>query len=224
MRKSTKIVKRILALFLVVLMSINTLGAVVSDNDGSAFITKAEFDSLKNNFQSQIDQYNTSIDSKIDGAIAAYLAGITVEKKRNVDIIVTNYNDIYWIPNIKIYGKYKKWTSNTNKTVITTNQWFKPNANEKRHNIRGMGIEIFDILDTLTGIITGYFSGSYSSVSGGLAEGRSSYVSSSGYSQTCPVLFILMEKETDGQYYISQNAPWRNDMVEYATMISERHF
>ena len=31
--------KRFFALFLVVLMSINTLGAVVSDNDGSAFIT-----------------------------------------------------------------------------------------------------------------------------------------------------------------------------------------
>ena len=81
MRKSTRIVKKLLALFLVVLMSINTLGAVVSDNDGSAFITKAEFDSLKNDFQSQIDQYNTSIDSKIDGAIASYLAGINVAKK-----------------------------------------------------------------------------------------------------------------------------------------------
>ena len=81
MRKSTRIVKRTLALFLVVLMSINSFGTVVSDNDGSAFITKAEFDSLKNNFQSQIDQYNTSIDSKIDGAIASYLAGINIAKK-----------------------------------------------------------------------------------------------------------------------------------------------
>ena len=80
MKKSTRIVKRILALFLVVLMSIESFGAVVSDNDGSAFITKAEFDSLKNNFQSQIDQYNTSIDSKIDGAIASYLAGISVAR------------------------------------------------------------------------------------------------------------------------------------------------
>ena len=65
MRKSTKIVKRILALFLVVLMSINSFGAVVSDNDGSAFITKAEFDSLKNNFQAQIDQYNTWQNKKV---------------------------------------------------------------------------------------------------------------------------------------------------------------
>ena len=78
MRKSTRIVKKLLALFLVVLMSIESFGAVVSDNDGSAFITKAEFDSLKNDFQSQIDQYNTSIDSKIDGAIASYLAGVRV--------------------------------------------------------------------------------------------------------------------------------------------------
>ena len=66
-------------------MSIESFGAVVGDNDGSAFITKAEFDSLKNNFQSQIDQYNTSIDSKIDGAIASYLSGITLEKKSNLD-------------------------------------------------------------------------------------------------------------------------------------------
>ncbi len=87
MRKSTRIVKRILALFLVVLMSINTFAAVVGDNDGAAFITKAEFDSLKNNFQAQIDQYNTSIDSKIDGAIASYLSGISVVKKESINII-----------------------------------------------------------------------------------------------------------------------------------------
>ena len=95
MRKSTRIVKRIGALFLVVLMSINTLGAVVSDNDGSAFITKAEFDSLKNNFQSQIDQYNTSIDSKIDGAIASYLAGISVEKTSVLDNLFYDDDGIY---------------------------------------------------------------------------------------------------------------------------------
>ena len=58
----------------------NSFTAVVSDNDGSAFITKAEFDSLKNDFQSQIDQYNSAIDSKIDNAIASYLAGISVSK------------------------------------------------------------------------------------------------------------------------------------------------
>lgn len=65
---------KMLVLF-VLLYAINSFAAVVSDNDGSAFISKAEFDSLKNSFQSQIDAYNTSIDSKIDFAIASYLAG-----------------------------------------------------------------------------------------------------------------------------------------------------
>ena len=78
MSKGTRLIKRVAALFLVLLFSIESFAAIVSDNDGSAFITKAEFDSLKNDFQTQIDNYNTSIDSKIDGAIAAYLAGIKV--------------------------------------------------------------------------------------------------------------------------------------------------
>ncbi len=75
-----KLCKKI-AILLIISLKINSLAAVVSDNDGSAFITKAEFDSLKNDFQAQIDKYNTSIDSKIDGAIAAYLAGIRVSKE-----------------------------------------------------------------------------------------------------------------------------------------------
>ena len=106
MRKSTRIVKRLLALFLVVLMSIESIGAVVSDNDGSAFITKAEFDSLKNNFQSQIDQYNVSIDSKIDGAIASYLAGINVAKKTNKSILIKDWTTGYTMMNGIIGNDY----------------------------------------------------------------------------------------------------------------------
>lgn len=85
MRKSTGIVKRIFTLLLVVLIRINTFATVVSDNDGSAFITKAEFDSLKNDFQSQLDQYNTSIDNKIDAVIASYLAGIRVASEKTLE-------------------------------------------------------------------------------------------------------------------------------------------
>ena len=73
--------KKALCLIFAFLLSINSFAAVVSDNDGSAFITKAEFEALKDNFASQVDQYNTSIDSKIDGAIAAYLAGSQLQKK-----------------------------------------------------------------------------------------------------------------------------------------------
>ena len=91
MLKNNNLIKKLGIIFLIIVFSNNVFGAVVSDNDGSAFITKAEFDSLKNNFQSQIDQYNTSIDSKIDGAIASYLAGISVDTiktyKMNIDEI-----------------------------------------------------------------------------------------------------------------------------------------
>ena len=62
------------------LLSIDTLAAVVSDNDGAAFVTKAEFEALKTNFATQINNYNDSIDKKIDGAIASYLAGIQLSQ------------------------------------------------------------------------------------------------------------------------------------------------
>jgi hypothetical protein len=99
MRKGTRLIKRAVPLFLVLLLCIENFAAIVSDNDGSAFITKAEFDSLKNNFQSQIDQYNTSIDQKIDGAIASYLAGIrlskTTELTNNLNKLQNSY-DVFW--------------------------------------------------------------------------------------------------------------------------------
>ena len=92
MRKSTKIIKKLLALFLVVLISIDSFAAVVSDNDGAAFVTKAEFDALKRNFNDQIAKYNTSIDSKIDGAIANYLAGIKLSQESYIELdSKTNY-------------------------------------------------------------------------------------------------------------------------------------
>ena len=80
-----KLFKKHISIILMLALISNSFAAVVSDNDGSAFITKAEFDSLKNNFQSQIDQYNTSIDAKIDSAIAQYLSGVKVETTKDAD-------------------------------------------------------------------------------------------------------------------------------------------
>ena len=99
MKKSTRRIKRAIATFLVVLMSIESFGAVVSDNDGSAFITKAEFDALENDFQAQINIFNTNIDDKIDTAISAYLAGMTIAREKESDgylgqIKIKNENDI----------------------------------------------------------------------------------------------------------------------------------
>lgn len=85
--KKNKKINMVISLFLVTIISLESFAAAVSDNDGSAFISKAEFDSLKNNFQSQIDQYNTSIDSKIDEAIASYISGIKVSRENKVNLI-----------------------------------------------------------------------------------------------------------------------------------------
>ena len=76
-----------LIILLVFTLSINTFSAVVSDNDGSAFISKAEYDSLKSGFQSQLNGYFTSIDQKIDEAISNYLTGIKITVDGNVDAL-----------------------------------------------------------------------------------------------------------------------------------------
>ena len=86
------VLKKCITPMMITFMCFKSIAAVVSDNDGSAFITKAEFDSLKNTFQSQIDQYNASIDSKIDTAIAAYLSGIKVSTKTNLRSIINEIN------------------------------------------------------------------------------------------------------------------------------------
>ena len=125
MTRNTKLAKKITALFLVLLLSIDSLAAVVSDNDGAAFVTKAEFEALKENFDKQIDEYNKSIDYKIDGAIASYLAGIKLTtnyqldmcsskivypltfamKNKSLDWTKWNTNGAtpYWAPNYKFY-------------------------------------------------------------------------------------------------------------------------
>ncbi len=98
MKYTNKIISNLSKVFLfMVLLSVEVTASVVSDNDGSAFITKGEFDSLKNNFQTQIDRYNNSIDSLIDVAISSYLAGIKADK----NIKLTNIYDILGGHNIK---------------------------------------------------------------------------------------------------------------------------
>ena len=90
-----KFMKRIVALFMIALININTYAAV-SGNDGSAYITKAEFDAAVNAFNEQMDNYEASIVSKVDGAIANYLAGLSSE--RTIPIILPGYT---WM---KSYG------------------------------------------------------------------------------------------------------------------------
>ncbi|MBQ2204573.1 MAG: hypothetical protein II411_01605, partial [Lachnospiraceae bacterium] len=79
----------IILLTLVILFNTVSYASLVSDNDGSAFITKSEFDSLKNDFQSKLNEYNVGIDNKIDVAIAAYLAGISLASQQKLTNLIT---------------------------------------------------------------------------------------------------------------------------------------
>ena len=63
---------------MVFMLSLNTFAAIVADNDGSAFVTKYEFEALKSDFNKQVQNYKDSLEGKIDGAIASYLAGIKI--------------------------------------------------------------------------------------------------------------------------------------------------
>lgn len=86
--------KKALILYIVLALVLITniiRAAVVSDNDGSAFVTKAEFETLKDDFAKQVENYNLSIDGKIDGAIASYLAGLRLANFVDWEWLFDNY-------------------------------------------------------------------------------------------------------------------------------------
>ena len=113
--------KKALCLIFAFLLSINNFAAVVADNDGSAFITKAEFDSLKNDFQSQLNNFNMNIDNKIDSAIASYLAGVKIDK----EVELSNNKSILKYPltivNFENDLTKEKWNNQS-----TTGRWWAP--------------------------------------------------------------------------------------------------
>lgn len=86
-----KFIKKVLSFILVCILSVNSYAAVGA-NDGSAFITKAEFDALVNTFNEQMDNYENGLVSKIDGAIANYLAGLSDVTVFSQDNIVEKAN------------------------------------------------------------------------------------------------------------------------------------
>lgn len=87
-------IKVAIVCLMIINISFFNYAAIVSDNDGSAFVTKAEFESMKKSFDEQVAQYNTSIDGKIDGAIATYLAGIKLSKKGSGTNYISNMSDV----------------------------------------------------------------------------------------------------------------------------------
>ncbi|MBO6119235.1 MAG: hypothetical protein J6P02_02075 [Lachnospiraceae bacterium] len=104
-------ITKVFSILFVIMFTLSSFGAIVSDNDGSAFVTKSEFESLKKDFANQITSYNDSIDGKIDGAIASYLAGIRLSTKDNRNLYFSN------------------WKKITMFNAALSNEWKLPNTN-----------------------------------------------------------------------------------------------
>ena len=120
--RKMKLSKRLFSLLLIIFLCIENFAAIVSDNDGSAFVTKAEFEAIKRDFADQVMNYQDSVDAKIDGAIANYLAGIKVAKQIHVRLI----SDIE-----TVVGKgYRNWKSDdliSHANRLTT-EWIMGNS------------------------------------------------------------------------------------------------
>ncbi|MBR1844364.1 MAG: hypothetical protein IJ790_01390 [Lachnospiraceae bacterium] len=85
-------VRKILSIFISLILISDVFAVAVSDNDGAAFITKSEFDSLKAEFQNTLNSFNYGIDSKIDNAIASYLAGAKASKTYKITTNIDTFN------------------------------------------------------------------------------------------------------------------------------------
>ena len=129
-----RLIRSKIATILVVLMCINSFAAVVGDNDGAAFITKAEFESLKNDFQTQINRYNTSLDSKIDGAIGNYVNGIKTARTVVVNPIIKAWDKVRWMSGPYMYMTRLRFTalSTTAGNYTDTSGWMIPQPDNHR--------------------------------------------------------------------------------------------
>ena len=129
-----KYLKKIIVMLLVFLLGIDCFAAIISDNDGAAFVTKEEFEALKDEFANQIDNYNDSIDKKIDGAIAAYLDGISVAQAVLVEPKISNYSDVRWIHGPYMYFTNRRFTEYTTTAgrYVDTTAWQIINPENRR--------------------------------------------------------------------------------------------
>ena len=119
--------KCILLIFIII-YCLGTFASVISDSDGAAFVTKQEFENLKNDFNQQIERYNNSIDSKIDGAIANYLVGIKLAQKATRKTIISAAK-AWKMYNVNDYPQYvdgkpyvSGFSAQVNGTVVGTGQ------------------------------------------------------------------------------------------------------
>ena len=108
--KIYKIRKCISLLFICFIMCYNGFAAIVSSDDGNAFITKHDFEELKKNLNAQIDNYNNSLSDKISGKIASYVSGIGLGVKVLTTVPYASWESVTAL-NYPIENEYNYSTS-----------------------------------------------------------------------------------------------------------------
>ena len=104
MKKIYKISRRLVAMFMVLLICTNSY-ATSASFDGTAFVTKAEFDSLVANFNEQMNVYQSGLNAKIDNAVASYIGGLSTETYIEQDRLINKLSDKY-----KFTKEWKLWS------------------------------------------------------------------------------------------------------------------
>lgn len=117
MKKFINLYKRSIAVFAIVIMSVNTF-ATTASNDGSAFVTKAEFDGLLKGFNDKMDEYQAALNTKIDDAVAGYLSGMSSQAVLQLD-------------------NYAKRASDSNVNNIKFVKWAVPQESKNVHDVNG---------------------------------------------------------------------------------------
>lgn len=84
-----KNMKRILSITLAFLLIFcgNIFAAIVSDDDGKAFITRAEFEAMLAPLDMKVSEMISGIDATIDNSITTYVAGLAGSDVENGNVI-----------------------------------------------------------------------------------------------------------------------------------------
>ena len=104
MKRIYKMSKRLIAIFMLLLLCINTY-ANTSSYDGTSFVTKSEFDSLVGLFNEQLNVYQSGLNTKIDDAIASYIGGLSQESFIAQTMLINSVGDRY-----KFTNDWKLWS------------------------------------------------------------------------------------------------------------------
>ena len=168
MKKIIRLAKNLIIVFVIILNSMSSYAAVGA-NDGSAFITKAEFDALVNTFNEQMDGYEHSLVSKVDGAIANYLAGlddhetltlkphfikVTGESENITSRKWDDYPYGYLVPKVTASVSYSANLNSSGATYSKSANWNLANSNK---NANGKRILVTEVVDN--GVKKYYYAG-----------------------------------------------------------------